>query len=254
MAGIKVLFDQAGAAATEDAVSKVFNAFMDSRTVSSRRPFYFHTSDGRLQAVYAAVNAQFSKSYVRLPDVAPSNAAEREFWYEQLAEGDNQGCGHVKFSINEFADYGYDDDLIQKALIKAYYKYWWPTPVGSERRKKVLFEVLQGPLSGKAVAIVGPKGDPKCAGEQQAPAIATSYAGSQVFVYHQSVVEKFRKDVLTPFFARYARRELNARLDEKAFLDALNALQVTQLTSTLTLLSPPNQIRTYSVGVQVQST
>jgi hypothetical protein len=37
-------------------------------------------------------------------------------------------------------------------------RYWWTTPYGSKERSKVVFEVLQGPLIGKAVAIVNPAG------------------------------------------------------------------------------------------------
>jgi hypothetical protein len=39
---------------------------------------------------------------------------------------------------------------------QAFYKYWWTQPVDSKTRERVLFEILQGPLDGKAVAIISP--------------------------------------------------------------------------------------------------
>jgi hypothetical protein len=58
----------------------------------------------------------------------------------------------------QFADYGLTSADIPKAVIKSFYKYWWTTEAGSKERSKINFEILQGPLIGKAVAVIAPTG------------------------------------------------------------------------------------------------
>jgi len=43
--------------------------------------------------------------------------------------------------------------------MQSFYKFWWPTPAGSAERAKVLWAVKQGPLEGKAVAIITNAGE-----------------------------------------------------------------------------------------------
>ena len=178
--------------------------------------------------------------------------------------------------------------------------------------------MLQGKLLGKAVAVVDLKGDNNCAGGAQAPAFATSYQGSQLFVYHdvsagggggvlavswhawlaegrglahpkrtsprhthapspsraypppppppphikttnaerrpkqtgQSIVKNFRKNVITPFFVRYARTQ-GKTLRADVFGDALDELLTKQLGATLTKLEPPKNLKIFTVPVTV---
>jgi len=53
------------------------------------------------------------------------------------------------------AKYGDNAQRLAASLVKAFFKYWWPTPIGSIQRAKIDFVVKQGPLEGKAVVIVG---------------------------------------------------------------------------------------------------
>jgi hypothetical protein len=38
--------------------------------------------------------------------------------------------------INQPTDYGLEDAFIPQTLLKAFYEYWWFTPVGSARESR----------------------------------------------------------------------------------------------------------------------
>jgi len=60
--------------------------------------------------------------------------------------------------IDQFAEYGLKSPQIPQDLIKAFFQYWWGTPLDSKNRSKVKFTVLQGPLVGHGVGIVESEG------------------------------------------------------------------------------------------------
>jgi hypothetical protein len=70
----------------------------------------------------------------------------------------HQGCLSASPPPPQFSSYGLKSDSLPKSLLKAFYKYWWTTELGSKERKKIHYEVLQGPLVGKAVAVVTASG------------------------------------------------------------------------------------------------
>jgi hypothetical protein len=71
---------------------------------------------------------------------------------------------------------------VAEELIRAFFRYWWGTPLNSPERAKIMFSIKRGPLAGKAVAIIVNEG-PAC--KDKTPASLAAYRGSSVFVYHQ---------------------------------------------------------------------
>ncbi|KAI8462547.1 MAG: hypothetical protein J3K34DRAFT_462867 [Monoraphidium minutum] len=241
-AAIAVYEVQANLTLSEADVKAIFDEFM-AAAATPERPFYFHSSDLSLAKVFDAIAAAGIKPRpVVFPVQAPTDAAELQIWLDALAKGENQGCGHVKLMIERFLDYGLDSPTIPKALVMAFFLYWWPTPPGSPERAKVNFSVLQGPLSGKAVVIVDAPGCP-----ESAPAMPAAYGGSQVFVYHAAAVEAFRERVLAPWFVAFAAAR-GITLDQAAFYNALKSLQAKDLAATLIYLDPANALPLWAVN------
>lgn len=231
-------------------INSIFTSFMEE-VATKQRPFYFHTSDEKLNLIFAALKeaegAKLPRKPTVFPEVMPKDKEVAEIWLHELIHGHFQGCGHMRLMIDQFADYGLPSDQIPKSLIREFFLYWWPTPLRSKQREKVQFKVLQGPLDGKAVAIVDATG--ACPGKS--PAAVPSHGGSQVFVYHAKAVEDFRREVLTPFFVKYGKKHGHA-IDATAFNNALKTLQAKQLRSTLTYLTPANALPLWSVTVAVK--
>lgn len=76
--------------------------------------------DLNMRNVYAEVNAATGKKYVTMPDVLP--AGEEAAWMAALTKGGNQGCGHMRLMIDQFADYGLPSADVPKFVIEAFYK------------------------------------------------------------------------------------------------------------------------------------
>ena len=134
-----------------------------------------------------------------------------------------------------------------QGLIKAFFRYFWGTPVDSIERKKAVLYIMQGGLDGHAIAVV--KSEGACKGKS--PAIPPAYGGSQMFVFDAAAVEEFRAKVLAPFFVSYAQKE-GKKLDKEKFLQKLNDLQAQQLAATLKLLSPANALPIWSVTIETK--
>jgi hypothetical protein len=62
-------------------------------------------------------------------------------------------------------------------------------------------------------------------------------------------VEDFRRDVIAPFFVRYAKKQGKA-LDAGAFNAKLKSLQATQLAATLKYLEPANALPIWPVTIE----
>ena len=58
----------------------------------------------------------------------------------------------------QYKDYGLTNPDVPRALVRAFFSYWWPTPIYSANRGRVRMAIVQGPLDGRAVAIVDSKG------------------------------------------------------------------------------------------------
>jgi hypothetical protein len=82
----------------------------------------------------------------------------------------------------KYKEYGLKTPFVAEELIRQFFAYWWPTPVGSPQRSKVMFSIKRGPLAGKAVAIIVNEG-PAC--KDKTPSALAAYRGSSLFVYHQ---------------------------------------------------------------------
>lgn len=243
MGGIVVYLRQAGVAFSQGAVDEIVFDFINTQKFGRRQPFYLHSSDGALALAYKAVNARTGRNYVVLPDQPP--AGEEEVWLDELSKGAHQGCGHIRLMIDEFAKYNLTGPEVPRAVLKSFFKYWWPTPLESEQRSRVIFEKLIGPLSGKAVAIVNATGSENCAGKRT-PAIPSTYGPSQVFIYHASAVSELRKLVIAPYFVKFANSK-GFTLVNAAFLADLQALMAAQLGATLVNLSPVKNLKIFTV-------
>ncbi|KIY98809.1 hypothetical protein MNEG_9154 [Monoraphidium neglectum] len=121
----------------------------------------------------------------------------------------------------------------------------WDKPIGDKVRKTINYAILQGPLNGKAVAVVANKG----ACSTRSPAISSSAGGSQLFVYHADAIDTIRKTTLTNWFVSYARRNAKTPLDPTTFYNGVKALQAQHLGATLRLLSPVNTLNVFGVSL-----
>lgn len=164
--------------------------------------------------------------------------------YEYLAKPEFQGCGHVRLMLYKHKEYGLPSAFIAEELIRQFFAFWWPTPLGSPQRAKVDFVVKRGPLAGKAVAVVVNEG-PACT--DQTPLSMAAHGGSSVFVYHQGAVADFRAKVLAPLLAGVAADSAfwgtRVSFDQAKFIKGGDALASTQLGYTLNNLSPADQVR-----------
>jgi len=167
-------------------------------------------------------------------------ASETTAWMNELTASYAQGCGHIRLMIANFSVYGLTSDIVPKTVIQVFYEEMWKASAAD--KAKYNFQVKLGPLIGKAIGIVS-NGGPSCAG--YSPAVYPSNLGSTIFVYHAGAVGTFRKNILTPFFVG----QQGSNLNNDTFYNSLMSLQTTQLTSTLTLLSPANAISLFSMTV-----
>ncbi|GBF99831.1 hypothetical protein Rsub_12946 [Raphidocelis subcapitata] len=233
-----------GVEAINAAVKNAFYAFM-ADNASPKRPFYFHTSADKMMDVFKQVAADgITPEPVIFPENMPANTTAQKIWIKALTKGKNQGCGHVRLMIDQPADYGLGGPEIPQALIKAFFEYWWPQQEDHARRDNVEFVFKQGSLGGRAITIVSSKG--ACKG--QSPALPPADHGSQTFLFHPDAVGDFRKEVLAPWFVRYAEWR-GKKIDQGKYLKALNDLQTKQLGATLKFLSPANSLPIYTVEV-----
>jgi hypothetical protein len=223
-----------------DSVKLLFQQFMDKR-ISSSRPFYFHTDEGRLRQVFAAVGTALNQVITILPSRAPSTEQERNAWLTELVKSYAQGCGHIRLMIDSPSTYGMTDAKIMQWLIRAFYEELWAAD-SDAKRAKLSFVVKLGSLQGKAVAIVSNKKG-TCSG--YSPAIPPTLGGSTLFVYTPSAAAAFRSQVMLPFFAEQGSTGWNAA----TFQTNLDNLFNTQLGATLTFLVPANQSSLVSVDI-----
>ncbi|GBF90270.1 hypothetical protein Rsub_02376 [Raphidocelis subcapitata] len=228
-------------------ISDIFNAFMRD-VVSKERPFYYHTSDEKLRKVFHALGDKGVKPKPTvLPTVMPDEVVLRNLWLDALSEGHVQGCGHVRLMMEKYAEYGLKSDEMPRQLIKAFYNFFWHTPIGSAERQKINYSVMQGALAGEAIAVVESKGE--CAG--WSPAMPPSHGGSQAFVFHQKAAEDFRNQVVAPFFVNYAKSK-GQNIDLATFQKNLQSLQAQHLAATLKYLEPANALPIWPVTINTK--
>ncbi|KIY94339.1 hypothetical protein MNEG_13623 [Monoraphidium neglectum] len=242
--GFAVYLNLTGQTLTQELADTVLAAYIKGQ-FSAKKRFYYHTSDEKLLKVFSTIKAAGLGSPVAFPDQEPSSPVEQEAWLAALSKGENQGCGHMRLMIDNFADYGFTSDALPKAVVKAFFHYWWGTPIEDKVRKTVNYAILQGPLIGKAVAIVGNQG----ACPTRVPAISSSAGASQLFVYHADAIDTIRKNTMTTWFVNYARKNAPTPLDPTAFYNGVKALQAQHLGATLRLLSPVNNLNIYGVSL-----
>ncbi|KIZ01059.1 hypothetical protein MNEG_6902 [Monoraphidium neglectum] len=246
--GLTVYLNQTGQTLSQALADQVLADYIRG-LFSARKKFYYHTSDEKLLKVFSEIKAAAFGSPVAFPDQEPINPAERDVWYTSLSKGFNQGCGHLRLMIDNFADYGFTSSELPRAVVRAFFRYWWGTALNSRERRNINYAILQGPLVGKAVAIVDSQG----ACPTRSPAITSSAAASQLFVFHANAIDTIRKTTMTNWFVNYARRNAPTPLDPTAFYEGVKALQGRHLGATLRLLSPVNQLNVFNVALTTAS-
>jgi hypothetical protein len=222
-------------------IRKLFKTFIEVE-ISDKRPFYYHTDDTRLRMVFKNMTSLLGRTVTILPHTRPSDEAEASAWLRELSESYAQGCGHLRLMINAPQTYGLEDNFIIKSLIQVFYEEWWAR---SKKEKAVFdFSIKLGPLVGGAIAIVDNTG-PFC--KHASPLVSPNVGGSTLFVYHPNAVASFRESVLVPFFTKKSKL-----LSAEQFLSKVTELFTTQLTATLTLLSPANAVDLIAVNIKTK--
>lgn len=228
---------------TPSEVQDIFNAFMD-QVATGQRPFYYHTSDEKLQSAFKYLEGHVHPMPTVLPSMMPSDPKDADKWLAALSMSKTQGCGHLRLMLDKYPEYGLHSPDIPKDVIKAFYRYFWGTPVGSVQRRKIHLAFKQGVLGGNAIAVIHSTGS--CPG--YSPALPPSHCGSQTFIYHAQAVEDFRANVLVPFFINYASKHGHI-LTQKEFAAKLQNIQAMHLASTLKYLAPANSLPLWTVTI-----
>lgn len=236
MGGLSAYYNSSGVNATYESIQTIFRSFMNS-AITSSRPFYFHTDDTRLGMALSAISSQVGRNVTHIPLNGPPQN-ERSIWLQELSASYAQGCGHIRLMISNYTRYGLSSNFIPITTIQVYWEEYWSANLTG--KDKFRLESHSGSLSGKAVAIV----TSSCAG--YSPAIFPNYLSSTLFVYHPTAAQKFREDVLGPFFA--SLQSTNS-LNKTILNSEMNRLHELQLFATLTYLSPANQIHLYTATV-----
>lgn len=249
-----LFFKQTGLMPTSAHIRTIFRQFMD-KVATPQRPFYYHTDEGKLNEVFKAVGAAGVKPKpVILPAVQPKEKKYADIWYKYLTGAAFQGCGHIRLMMYNPKAYGISTNYIPTELLKQYFAYWWPTPLGSKERAKIDFIVKRGPLAGRAVVVAQNLG-PQCQG--QTPLIRNAMGGSSIFVYHKKAAADFRAMVLAPFFESLAKSTLLAAkplpFNRPAFIKAMEALANQQLSATVSQLPPADSVGVFSVNYMTRS-
>jgi len=244
----------AGVDCSVSLVKDAFDLFM-KKVATNNRPFYLHQSEAKINGILSQLFPDFAGSPVgtnrerpaSMPVVAPSDA---ERWYEQLVVGTNQGCGHVRLMIQQPNDFGLDKwpDVVPN-LLRIFYEYWWPTPLGSKQRQRIEFPILQGELEGDAVLVVDAAGK-SGACSHKSPSVTHAWYGGQAFVYNGAAVADFRAVTLTNLFADFAKTRGDKAFGAAKFTAALQELQTKQLFAVLTELVPANTCPILTVSFQ----
>uniref|UniRef100_A0A383VS50 Uncharacterized protein n=1 Tax=Tetradesmus obliquus TaxID=3088 RepID=A0A383VS50_TETOB len=106
VSGIMAWHKMEGKPFSKEQAKTMFDAFI-TKIARPGRPMYLHTDDNRLRRLFVNLTEKgMSPPPSKLPDVGPSNAAEKAMWLEGLTHPDYQGCGHVRLMLNpEFTPY-----------------------------------------------------------------------------------------------------------------------------------------------------
>jgi hypothetical protein len=219
-------------------VRSLFQSFV-SKYINSSRPFYFHSDDTRLGYAFTNISAAVGRNVTVLPPNGPP-ASEQTTWLNELTASYAQGCGHLRLMISNFSSYGLTSDFVPKAAIQVFYEEMWKASIADKAKYNSVVKL--GSLAGKAIGIIS-NGGPSCSG--YSPAVKPNFGGSSIFIYHATAVDTFRKSILAPFFVS----QQGSNFTSADFYNAVSALQNTQLSATLTLLSPANAVSLFSVTV-----
>jgi len=234
---IEVYLRQTSQTATESLLSTIFDRFM-SEVVTPERAFYYHTADSNLRLMFADMAPSLSGG--RVPTVFPTTTSpEQAVWEAFLVQSKYQGCGHIRLMLDNPAAYGLTSNFLPSTMIKLFFRWWWARPNYSTEKGKIYFSVKLCGLAGAAVAIVSNSG-PACSG--YSPAAFANIGASTLFVYHGSALLDSRRNI-ADWFARSF-----PGVDPITMGSAINALGGVQLNATLTLLSPANSVRLYTVA------
>jgi hypothetical protein len=233
--GLTTYYKSIGQEPDYASIQSKFKRFL-KEVASKDRPFYFHTDDTRLKMVFKNMTEILGRNITVLPDTYPPEN-EKKFWLRELSESYAQGCGHIRLMIASPKKYGLTNSLIIKTLIKVFYEEWWSRSI--EDKKVLDFSIKLGSLAGKAIGIVSNSGN-SCS--DASPLITPNSGGSSIFVYHATPASQFREKILAPFFSKGTMLS--------SFYKSMEDLFTTQLTATLTDLSPANAVDLFAISVK----
>lgn len=228
-AALAVYFNQTGLNPTQGMIARLFRKFVND-VVTSDRPFYFHSDSTRMKMFYQTMSNLLGRPVTIFPLTKPSNQTEANLWLDTFSHGQYHGCGHLRLTLENPAEYGLTGNLsdIPKNFLKQFIEFFWKSDTNKD---KIRFLALGGVLEAKAVVIF--TGDCR----KKSPKYFPDFLGSSVFLYTSSAVAQFREKIVAPFFTQQS-----SRIRQSKFLQDLIALTSLQLDQTLTKLAPANSV------------
>jgi hypothetical protein len=63
-------------------------------------------------------------------------------------------CYFVCCHVRRPQEYGLSTNYVPQELIKQFFAYWWPTPLGSPERKHIKFAIKRGEFEAQTVLLL----------------------------------------------------------------------------------------------------
>ncbi|MDQ3037000.1 MAG: hypothetical protein M3Y87_31695, partial [Myxococcota bacterium] len=205
--------------------------------VASFGRFYVHSDVHALSRLgerlradprFAAVHAQLEdrraiEAMVRHPPVALEDAL-----VAHLIAPDAVGCGHLRTMLEHPGEYGARRALTEAVLRAAFRRGW-------ERPETLRFVVLEG--EHRETAVVRVHLEHGVHAYTRIPTFAPHAHGVELFVVHPEVSRYVRHEN-GAFLLEHRDELVDGTVDDRRYVDALDALAARQLAATLRHLAP----------------
>lgn len=180
--------------------------------ITTTRPFYFHTGQSYLDKAFKRLQVN------SWPKVAPTGA-DLTNWLNELSKWDVQGCGHIRYMINEPEGYMVPQWIAVNA-VKAIWTLFWDPKFSAKIRIENYFAALRPQncyLIVNNASAGGYEESESCFLQQ--PKIKGTInpvrlTQSSSFVYHLAYAKFYREEVMTPFFFNQAGDNIAQRAEE----------------------------------------